>query len=606
MKILETVCAAILMAALTTPALAQSGDGPDRKPLFGELHMHTRYSTDGYYLGTRATPDDAYEYAKGNPLKHANGTTYQMLPLDFMAVTDHAEFMGISTRIGDPSHSLSKLAIADRITSNDTNIASAAIAEVRRAYSRGNPMEGTATLEIKSEVWDSMVGSANRHNDPGTFTALVAYEWSGGVRGAASHRNVIFKGDTGPIPFSSLDGGAPENLWAWMEKIRAEGHTVLAIPHNTNGSDGGAFGKVDSFGNPFTPEYAATRNRNEPLVEVTQIKGTSETHPSLSPNDEFADFELFEQHIGANKPILNFRGGYVRDAYRTGLELQVNQKFNPYRFGLVGATDSHSGIVSVEENNYSGMHAKPGTPEEVLEARLIASASVLGKTRRRHYGASGLTGLWSKENTRESIYETLERKETWGTTGPRIKVRFFGGLHMGGVDPNKPNWVEKAYEKGVSMGGSWQGRYGNGGAPTFAVWALKDAESANLDRIQIVKGWFFDGKSHEKIYDVVWSGDRVPDSTTGKVPAVGNTVNLETLEYTNSIGAVELKGLWTDPDFNSNQSSFYYMRVLEIPTPRWSMFDAKALGVPHPTDVHKTIQERAYTSPIWFDPRPTQ
>jgi hypothetical protein len=339
------------------------------------------------------------------------------------------------------------------------------------------------------------------------------------------------------------------------------------------------------------------------LVEVTQIKGTSETHPSLSPNDEFADFEIFELYIGVNKPLTRFKGSYVRDAYRTGLEFQNKQGFNPYRFGLVGATDSHSGFTSVEENNYSGMSGKFGTIKEAAEARLIGSVA-FRKPRTRFFGATGLTGVWAKENTREGIYETLERKETWGTTGPRIKVRFFGGLHMGGVDPNKPNWIEKAYQKGVSMGGAWHGRYGNGGAPTFAVWAIKDAESANLDRIQIVKGWFFDGESHERVYDVVWSGGRVPNPKTGKVPAVGNTVNLETLEYTNSIGAVELKGLWTDPDFNSNQTSFYYLRVLEIPTPRWSMFDAKTLGVPHPTDVPKTIQERAYTSPIWFDPRP--
>jgi hypothetical protein len=601
MKALGLFWTTTLLASLA--ATADPGEGPERKALFGELHMHTRYSTDSYYLGTRATPDDAYEFAKGKPLKHSNGQTYRMLPLDFMAVTDHAEFMGISTRIGDPSHSLSKLPIADRITSDDSSIGWAAVDEMRRALNSGKPMEGTATLEIKSEVWDSVVASANRHNDPGTFTALVAYEWSGGFAGRPVHRNVIFKGDTAPIPFSALDSSKPEGLWAWMEKIRAEGHTVLAIPHNSNGSDGIGFDQVDSFDNPLTAEYAAIRNRNEPLVEVTQIKGTSETHPSLSPNDEFADFEIFELYIGVNKPLTRFKGSYVRDAYRTGLEFQNKQGFNPYRFGLVGATDSHSGFTSVEENNYSGMSGKFGTIKEAAEARLIGSVA-FRKPRTRFFGATGLTGVWAKENTREGIYETLERKETWGTTGPRIKVRFFGGLHMGGVDPNKPNWIEKAYQKGVSMGGAWHGRYGNGGAPTFAVWAIKDAESANLDRIQIVKGWFFDGESHERVYDVVWSGGRVPNPKTGKVPAVGNTVNLETLEYTNSIGAVELKGLWTDPDFNSNQTSFYYLRVLEIPTPRWSMFDAKTLGVPHPTDVPKTIQERAYTSPIWFDPRP--
>ncbi len=249
------------------------------------------------------------------------------------------------------------------------------------------------------------------------------------------------------------------------------------------------------------------------------------------------------------------------------------------------------------------MSGNAGTPEEAAAGRLIIPQDPIKKPKRRYFGASGLTGVWSEENTRASIFGAFRRKETWGTTGPRIQVRFFGGIHMGGVDTDKSDWIEKAYKKGVSMGGVVEGKHGNGSAPTFAVWAIKDPDGANLDRIQIVKGWAADGISHERVIDVVWSGDRVPDPETGKVPAVGNTVDLETLEYTNTIGAVELKGLWTDPDFNGNMNAFYYVRVLEIPTPRWSMFDAKLLGVPHPPELHKTIQERAYTSPIRYDRR---
>jgi hypothetical protein len=599
MRFLRKIWTAVLIAILSPPALAEPG--ADRKALFGELHMHTQLSMDAYYLSTRATPDDAYEFAKGKPLKHPNGQTYLISrPLDFMAVTDHGIFMGIFARLGDPEDPLSKLPLAKKVASGDRDQGREAFGELVSAFRSGTPIEGTATPEVRQSVWDSVVASANRHYDPGTFTTFVAYEWGGMRDGKNLHRNVIFKGETAPPPFTGLESSKPEDLWAWMDGLREDGYRVLAIPHNMNLSDGTGFERQDSLGNPLTSEYAATRNRNEPLVEVTQIKGTSETHPLLSPNDEFADFELLELYVSQNIPITNFKGGYVRDAYRTGLEFQDSQGFNPYRFGLIGGTDSHSGIIPVEENNFSSMSGRIGTPEQVAEARLIASALPFRKPRVRHFSASGLAGVWSKENTRESIFDTLRRKETWGTTGPRIKVRFFGGFDMAGVIPGEAGWIEAAYEKGVSMGGELKPADGSN-APTFALWAMKDPDTANLDRIQIVKGWSVGGVSHEQVYDALWSGNRVKDSETGKLPAVGNTVNLETLEYSNSIGAVELKGTWTDPDFDPNRNAFYYVRVLEIPTPRWSMFDAKLLGVPHPSDLHKTIQERAYTSPIRYD-----
>jgi hypothetical protein len=348
----------------------------------------------------------------------------------------------------------------------------------------------------------------------------------------------------------------------------------------------------ETFGDtPLTKDYAELRNRNEPLVEVTQAKGTSETHPSLSPNDEFADFEIDGYYVSGPKKITKFAGGYVRDAYRTGLELQDTDGFNPYRFGLIGSTDSHTGIVAVSEEHYSG---KVGTPDGTAEVRINMRRNMMDS------GASGLAGVWAEENTRESIYEAMRRKETWSTTGPRISVRFFGGFDMKDVKPGDAGWVEAAYANGVSMGGALTGSR-KSKAPTFAVWAIKDAEGANLDRIQIVKGWSEDGTSQEKVYDAIWSGDREIYPATGKLPAVGSTVDLTTATYTNSIGAVELMGTWTDPDFDAKQNAFYYVRVLEIPTPRWNLYDEVELGKPFPDDLAKTLQERAYTSPIWYD-----
>jgi hypothetical protein len=594
MRILGKAWVVILVAALSALAMAEPGAGAKRKALFGELHIHTQWSFDAYYMTTRATPDDAYEFAKGKPLQHPNGKTYRISrPLDFMAITDHGKFLGVFARMGDSTHPLSKLPIAEKVTSGVMAQGRDAYREMLSAARSGSPMKGVDTPEVRQEVWDQIIGSANRHYDPGAFTTFIAYEWTSTPDGQNLHRNVIFKGDSAPVPFTDLESSNPEDLWTWMDGIREDGHNVLAIPHNMNLSDGRSFEREDSLDNPLTPKYAATRNRNEPVAEVTQIKGTSETHPALSPNDEFADFELLELYVAQDTPITNFKGSYVRDAYRTGLEFQDKGGFNPYRFGLVAASDSHTGIVPVEENNYSSMSGRTATAEEAATSRMESS-------RARRFGASGLAGVWSEENTREGIFEALRRKETWGTTGPRIQVRVFGGFDMAGVEPGKTGWIDTAYEKGVPMGSELKAADG-AGAPTFALWAVKDPESANLDRIQVVKGWSEGGVSQEQVYDALWSGNRVKDSQTGKVPAVGNTVDLETLEYSNLIGAVELKGIWTDPDFRANQNAFYYARVLEIPTPRWSMFDAKVAGVPHPPDVSKTIQERAYTSPIWYD-----
>ena len=497
--------------------------------------------------------------------------------------------------MADKSHPLNKHPLAAKVTHPDPNVMATAFTDLIAASRRGTPIEGLMEDEVKSETWTKIIQSANRHNEPGKFTTLIAYEYTATPDGQNLHRNVFFKGDTAPPPFTRLDSQNPEDLWDWMDKIRADGHELLAIPHNSNLSDGRMFERTKFDGQPFTAAYAKKRMRNEPLVEVTQVKGTSETHPNLSPNDEFADFEIVEQRVASNTQITKYAGGYVRDALRTGLEFQDSSGFNPYKFGLIAASDSHTCIVPVVENDYSGkVGSRDGSPIRRLQTPSITMDL-------RKFSASGLAGVWAEDNTRESIFDALARKETWGTSGPRITLRFFGGFDLQDVKPGSDGWVAAAYDRGVSMGGELKAANANGRAPMFAFWAMKDSESGNLDRVQIVKGWSAGGNSQEKVYDVKWSGDRQIDSATGKLPPVGNTINLQTLEYTNDIGSVELFGTWIDPDFSADQNAFYYLRAIEIPTPRWSMFDAKELGIPHPDDLHKFIQERAYSSPIWYD-----
>jgi len=572
------------------------GSPAEKKPLFGELHMHTAYSLDAYVFGTRATPDEAYDFAKGKPLQHPLGKTYQLSrPLDFMGIADHAMFMGAFATMQDKSHPLSKHAFAEQVHDPDPAIAIQVFGKMVNAADYPDGMKNMMELgdpEVTKDTWAKTIDAANRHNAPGTFTTLIGYEWTSAPDGQNLHRNIFFKGDTAPLPFSQLQSVDPEKLWNWMDGVRDQGYELLAIPHNSNISDGRMFRRETEDGQAFSAEYAKTRNRNEPLVEITQVKGTSETHPMLSSNDEFANFELNEQYVVGSKKITKFKGSYVRDAYRTGLEFQDTEKFNPYRFGIVGATDSHTGIIPIEENNYSG---KVGTSDGSPERRLRPGGAI-------RFGASGLAGVWADANTRAGVYEALERRETWGTTGPRIKVRFFGGFDLAAIKPGAKDWLQSAYASGVSMGGELKGKYIIADqVPSFIVWAIKDPESANLDRIQIVKVWSENGKSNEQVFEVSWSGDRTIDMQTGKLEAVGNTVDLSTVSYDNSIGSVMLQGTWTDTDFKATNNAVYYARVIEIPTPRWSTFDAKELGVEVPAEIAKTIQERAYTSPIFYD-----
>ena len=414
------------------------------------------------------------------------------------------------------------------------------------------------------------------------------------------HRNVIYRGHkVSDIPFSSFDSQDPENLWAWMDKEREKGIDVMAIPHNANMSDGLMYSLNKMNGSPMTKEYAESRFRNEPINEVVQIKGQSMSHPALAPNDEFADFEIYAYTFStAAPPPSKPEGSYVRQALKNGLALEKTLGTNPFKFGLIGSSDGHNSGSSVEENNHFG---KLGNIDATPETRVGVEDKFV---RAQYFSAAGLAGVWAEENTRDAIYDALQRKETFATSGPRIQVRFFGGYHFNESAMEGEDWIKNAYENGVAMGSDLNSGPSNlNSQPTFLIWANKDAEGANLDRIQVVKGYLDEsGNTREKIYNVAWAGDRKPDSD-GKLAAIGNTVNIEKATYTNEIGAINLQTVWTDPEFDAEQSAFYYLRVLEIPTPRWSTYDAYVLGKKPPGDIAETIQERAWSSPIWYNPK---
>jgi hypothetical protein len=589
----------VMAAAPPVPATPVETN-PERNAYFGQTHIHTSWSPDAYIFGNTVTgPAESYEYATGHPIKHPAGYMVKIkTPLDFQGVTDHAEYVGVMRLANDPSSSISKLPIAQKLQVHSQEDATKVFQWLAASLGKNEPIKELLTPEITHSVWEQTIAIADQYNKPGKFTALVAYEWTSMPDNQNLHRNVFFRDSKHvPVaPYSSIDSVHPEDLWAWMDAQRKAGNELLAISHNANLSNGLMFPtEVDSKGRPIDAAWAAERVNNEPLTEIKQVKGTSETTPGLSPTDEFASFELMDYLIGLDNSKSNPHGSYTREAYKNGLTMQDTRGYNPYKFGVVGAGDAHNTAASYSQSNYFGDHAMiDPTPEARLSGKVVAGMTVI------ETGTSGLAGVWAESNTRESIFDAMKRKETYGTSGVYIKVRLFGGWDYPNDVLEKKEWVKTGYAKGVPMGGDLPPRKGK--APTFIVWAVKDPVDGNLDRIQIVKGWSKAGQSFEKIYDVVWSGDRKLDPATGKVPAVGNTVDVKNASYTNTIGAVELKKVWTDPDFDPKLHAFYYARVIQIPTPRWSTFDAKKLGVAPPTTVPSSIQERAWTSPIWYTP----
>lgn len=587
----------------TDGAIQRSAPNPDRNAYFGDLHVHTKHSFDAYIFGTHATPDDAYRYARGEPIQHPVGFTVQLeRPLDFYAITDHGEFLGNVAAMSDPAQPLYEHPAAAAFQNAETvDERRAAFAGIRPYMAPGS-YESFLDRNVVRAAWQDIIGAAERHNRPGEFTTFIGYEYTSGPDNQNLHRNVIFRGSQAPdLPFTRLDSMNPEALWDWMDGLRENGIEALAIPHNSNGSNGQMFALTDFAGEPLDAAYAEQRMRNEPLVEMTQVKGTSDTHPLLSPNDEWANFEIMPYRIATNIPSHHV-GSYVREALLNGLALEASTGANPYQFGLIGASDTHTGATSVVENNFfSKVGLLDGTAERRGSVPTGTDADgnpVYADGYYHYWGAAGLAGVWAEENTREALYDAMRRKETFATTGPRMKVRFFAGYDFEPALLEDPAMIGKAYAGGVPMGGDllMQGDR----APRFLVWALRDSASAPLQRVQVIKGWLADGQPQEQVFDVACAGGATPDPNTHRCPDNAASVDLTDCSISAATGAEELLTLWQDPAFQPGQRAFYYVRVLENPTCRWSTWDAIRAGVAPRADLQATIQERAWSSPIWY------
>ena len=581
------------------------------KVYWGDTHLHTAVSVDAGTMN-RIGQEDAFRFARGEEVTTTHGLQAKLSrPLDFLVIADHAEMYGLMPQLLSGDQDILSTETGKRwygeLTSGDSDKVFATAMEIVGSLSGDEP-------PIKSDkavrdAWRNYTALADKYNDPGRFTALIGYEWTA-IGGDNLHRNVIFRGDSSDanktIPFSQFDSKNPEDVWKHLAEFEKEtGAEVLAIPHNGNLSNGRMF-RVETFdGQPLTKELAALRAQYEPLVEVTQIKGDSETHPFLSPNDEFADYETWDKsNLNGTEAKTDdmFQWEYTREALKTGLRLGDKLGVNPYKFGMIGSTDAHTSLAAVEEENFFGKHSGVEPEPHRWEHVVIEAPDPKFTIKGWQQAAGGYAGVWAKENTREAIFDAMKRKETYATTGPRMTVRFFGGWDFDEDDTKTRLPAAAGYSKGVPMGGDLSAAP-DGKAPSFLVAAAKDPYSGNLDRIQIVKGWMnADGKAEEKVYDVVWSDDRKPGAD-GKLPPVGNTVDVENATWSNSIGEPEMITVWTDPDFDPNQRAFYYARVIEIPTPRWTAYEAKRFDVDMTEEVPMTTQERAYTSPIWYTPK---
>jgi len=585
---------------------------------FGDTHLHTAFSMDAGAFGARLTPRDAYIFAKGNQVMSNTGQPVKLSrPLDFLVVSDHSDGMGFFPMIlaGGPDIMADPQGKKwhDLIV---TGKGPEAAIDIIVTFGKGQiskaifPAPGTTAYR---GAWEETIKDAEEANDPGRFTAFIGYEWTSNTSGNNLHRNVIYRDNGAKAsltePFTTmkpLGSDNPRDLWTWMSTYEEKtGGRVLAIAHNGNLSNGRMFPLIESFtGKPVDREYAEKRAHWERLYEATQTKGDGETHPFLSPNDEFADYERWDKgnldgSAAKTKDMLEFE--YLRAALRNGLKLEKELGTNPYKFGLIGSSDAHTGLSALEEDNFFGkvVPQEPG-PKRAVNP-FIDNKETGVKIMDWQVTAAGYAAVWATENTREALWDAMERKETYATTGPRMIVRFFGGWDFDPKDGQTRNPAIVGYEKGVPMGGDLRDAPA-GKAPTFLVAALKDPIGANLDRIQIIKGWLdAKGDTHEQVYDVVWGGDRKP-GPNGKLPPVGNTVDVPNATWANTIGAPELIKVWKDPSFDPSIRAFYYVRVLEIPTPRWTAYDAKYFGIKMPPEVPMVHEERAYTSPIWYTP----
>ncbi len=596
---------------------------------WGDTHLHTSLSFDAF-LGENqsADPDTAYRWAKGEPVIHPfNRARVQIqTPLDFLVVSDHAEFMGVIKAITEEKEELGELGffasikrwIALKVIRNAVaegtgkQIFKDALPE-RAQNPASDPVTDSAnkspskvlgdTSQTEMNAWVQTMKAAEDHYQPGKFTTFLGWEWSSIPTGANLHRVVItpdgIEKGRQYLPFGADQSMYPQDLWAWLDETsKKTGSEFIAIPHNSNISKGYMFPEVTLRGEPIDVNYARTRMAWEPVVEITQFKGDSETHAELSPNDEFSDFESYEYYI-QKKPqdYVASKGSFVRSALGRGLQIEKNIGVNPYKFGVIGSTDSHTGLSSAEENNFWGKTAYDSTPQ-TKRGKSIGGSQASGWDMQ----AGGLTGVWAKENTREEIYAAFKRREVYATTGPRISLRMFASWNFDEDAEQAKDLAELGYRQGIAMGGDLIRPIKSDSKIQLLIQATKDPKGANLDRVQVVKGWLDSkGGSHEKVFNVSWAGERTLN-TQGKLKSIGNSVNTQQASYTNNIGAPQLTTLWSDPEFNINQRSFYYLRVLEIPTPRHSLYDAVALQIPAPKEGPEFIQERAYSSPIWYTP----
>ncbi|MGI9327885.1 MAG: DUF3604 domain-containing protein [Pseudomonadales bacterium] len=586
---------------------------------WGDTHLHTGMSMDAGAFGARLMPADAYQFARGHELTSSTGQRVKLSrPLDFLVVSDHSDNMGFFPTLlsGDPSMLADPTGRRwyDLIQAGGQEAVKAAV-EIIQSLTENTMPPALASLpgsELYRSTWEATVEAAEQANDPGNFTAFIGYEWTSTDKGYNLHRNVIYRDNalralmlepyTTVKPLGSPD---PRDLWKWMQSYEDKtGGRLLAIAHNGNMSNGTMFPMNRTItGGRVDRNYVETRARWEPLYEATQIKGDGETHPFLSPDDEFADYETWavgNLDLSELKEDSMLAGEYARRALQRGLLLEEKLGTNPYKFGLMAATDSHTALSTAEEDNYFGKHsgAEPNPQRVYHPMAKVGDVEYPGWS----MVASGYQAVWARENTRKALFDAMMRKETYGTTGPRMLVRFFGGWDFEAADARGRLPADVGYGKGVPMGGDLTSAPKDG-APSFLVAARKDPLSGNLDRIQIVKGWVDGrGKRQEKVYDVAWSDDRSPDAN-GKLPAVGNTVDIKNATWTNTIGEPELIAVWNDPDFDPTLRAVYYARVLEIPTPRWTAYEAQRFGIDMPSaDVPMTTQERAYTSPIWYTP----
>ena len=593
---------------------------PER-PLWGDSHLHTSLSMDAGLFGNRLPPSEAYRFARGEEVVSSSGQTLRLSrPLDWLVIADHSDGMGM---VGDIASGKPQLMAYEQAARWHEGMAAGGDAAVAAAldlittfsndkmdpkmfalYSPGS--------KIFKNLWEKVVQDAETFNDPGRFTAFIGFEWTSLIKGNNMHRVVIMRDGSVrarqvvPYTMTAPQGSPdPRDLWKYLANYEEKtGGEILAIAHNGNLSNGIMFPLNAQWnGKRLDKTYVTERNKWEPLYEATQIKGDGEAHPFLSPDDEFADYETWaigNLDVSVAKTNDMLAGEYAREALKRGLVLEKKRGVNPYKFGIIGATDSHTSLATAEEDNFFGKHSgyepKPGRLDHPFMK--TDKGSILGW----QMVASGLAAVWATENTREAIFDAMQRKEVYGTTGPRMSVRLFGGWEFTKQDLNSRMPAVAGYTKGSPMGSDLRPMPADAKAPSFMVYALRDPVGANLDRIQIVKGWLDKkGNTHEKVYDVAWSGDRVAGAN-GKLPAVGNTVDVANANWTNSIGASELSTVWTDPSFDPKQRAFYYTRVIEIPTPRWSTYDAFRFGIELPDGVPTSTQERAYSSPIWYTP----